>query len=107
MSKAKVVFTLDGVNLTIQCTTEDKMRDIFKNYSTKINKNMDSLVFLYEGNKVNFDLNFNEQANIIDRNNYEMKILVNKIDNNTNNINDNITSSNTIKSNKILKLLIV
>ena len=54
MSRANVIFTLDGVNLTIQCTTEDKMKDICKNYSTKINKNMNSLLFLYEENEVNF-----------------------------------------------------
>ena len=60
MSEANIVFTLDGVNLTIHCTTEDKMKDICQNYSTKINKNMDSLLFLYEGNKVNFDLSFKE-----------------------------------------------
>ena len=78
MSEANVVFTLDGVNSTIKCTTEDKMNDICKNYSTKINKNIDSLLFLYEGNKVNFDLSFEEQVNIIDRNNHEIIIVVNK-----------------------------
>ena len=98
MSEANVVFTLDGENLTINCTTEDKMNDICKNYSAKINKNMDSLLFLYEGNKVNFDLSFHEQANTTDRNNHEMKILINKNDNNTNNINNNITLSNTINT---------
>ena len=80
MSEANVIFTLDGVNLTIQCTTEDKMKDICKSYSTKINKNMNSLLFLYEGNKVNFKLSFKEQANDKDRNNNQMKILVSKCD---------------------------
>ena len=94
MSEASVVFTLDGVNLTIKCTTEDKIKEICEKYSTQITKNMNSLLFLYEGNKVNFDLSFKEQANEIDRNNHEMKILVNKNENNTN-INNNITVSNT------------
>ena len=96
MSEANVVFTLDGVNLTIQCTTEDKMKDICKKYSTKININMDSLFFLYRGNKVNFDKSFKEQANIIDMNVHEMKILVNKNADITNSIHNNIIS---IKSN--------
>ena len=39
---------------------------------------MNSLIFLYEGNEVNFDLNFREQANFTDRNNHEMKIFVYK-----------------------------
>ena len=100
MSEANIVFTLDGVNLTIHCTTEDKMKDICQNYSTKINKNMDSLLFLYEGNKVNFDLSFKEQANIIDKNNQEMKLLVNKNKNNCNNIINNITvDTNNTNSN--------
>ena len=60
---------------------------------------MDSLLFLYEGNKVNFDLSFQEQANLKDRNNHEMKILVNKNDNNINNINNNITPLNIINAN--------
>ena len=74
MSEANVVFTLDGVNLAIRCTTEDKMEDICKKYSTKINKNMNSLLFSYGGNKINFDLSFKEYAG----NNHEIKILVNK-----------------------------
>ena len=76
MSEASVLFTLDEVNLTIQCTIEDKMEYICKSYSTKINKNINSLLFLYEGNKVNFNLSFKEQAKDIDRNNHQMKILV-------------------------------
>ena len=78
------------------------MSDICKDYSTKINKNMDSLLFLYEGSKVNFELSFKEHANDIDRNNHEMKILVNKNESNINvkNINNNnITISNTINAN--------
>ena len=82
MSEANVIFTLDGVNLTIKCTTEDKMKDICKNYSKKINKNLNSLLFLYGRNKVNFDLSFKEQANILDRNNHEMKIFVNEKEDN-------------------------
>ena len=39
---------------------------------------MNSLLFLYEGNKINFDLSFKEYAG----NNKEIKILVNKNENN-------------------------
>ena len=80
MSEANIIFTLDGVNLTIQCTIEDKMKDICKCYSTKINKNMNSLSFLYEGKKVNIDLSFKEQAIDMDKNNNQMKILVSEYD---------------------------
>ena len=105
MSEANVVFTLDEVDLTIKCTTEDKMEDICKNYSSKINKNLDSLLFLYEGNKVDFALRFKEQANIKDTNNHEMKILVSKNENSTkNNIKENSNSGNVncLKSGNLL-----
>ena len=84
MLEANAIFTLDGIDLTIKCKLEDKMEDIGKNYSTKINKNMNSLLFLYEGNKVNFGLSFKEQANYKDKNNNEMKILVIENENNNN-----------------------
>ena len=99
MSEANVIFTLDGVNLKLYCNTEDKMKDICKNYLTKINKNMNSLMFLYEGNKVNFDLRFGDLASIKDRNRHEMKILVNKNENNYKNINNNIRVLKTININ--------
>ena len=105
MSKANVLFTFDGVNLTIQCTINDKMKDICKTYSTKINKNMNSLLFLYEGNKVNFDLNFKEQTNVTDRNNHEMKILVSECDE-KNNLNSEKLDEIILSNNKIEKNII-
>ena len=105
MSKANVLFTLDGVNLTVQCTTNDKMKDICKTYSTKINKNMNSLLFLYEGNKINFDLSFKEQTNITDRNNHEMKIFVSECDE-KNNLNSEKLDEIILSNNKIEKNII-
>ena len=82
MAEAKVIFTLYGDNLTIQCSKMDKMRDICQKYATKVNKNIDSLVFLYGGNQINFNLSFNEQSNSLDRNNNIMRVLVDENDNN-------------------------
>ena len=78
MEDTKVIFELDGNNLIIQCSSQDKMRDICQKYATKNDKNIDSLLFLYEGSKINFDLTFSNQVHSIDKNNGEMKILVNK-----------------------------
>ena len=58
------------------------MKDICQRYSNKINININSLIFLYGGNQLNFNLNFNEQANIIDKEKNEMKVLVYKNENN-------------------------
>ena len=82
MSEANAIFILDGKDLTIKCTMDDKMEDICKNYSTKINTNVDSLLFLYEGNEINYRLSFKEQANSVDRNNHKIKIYVYKIEDN-------------------------
>ena len=76
MIEAKIIFTLNNVETTIQCSKDDKMDDICRRYSMEINKNNNNLIFLYEGKKINSDLNFNQQANMIDKNNNEMKISV-------------------------------
>ena len=73
MAKAKIIFTLDGVNSIIQCSTENKMKEICQNYATKINKKIDTLLFLYEGNQINFEQTFINQAISIDKNNMLMK----------------------------------
>ena len=76
MSEAKVIFTLDCIELTIQCSSNDKMREICEKFSTKVNKEMNSLIFLYGVYEINFELKFKEQANSLDINKNEMKILV-------------------------------
>ena len=81
MSEAKVVFTLDGIDLVIQCLISDKMRDICQRFGIKAEKNINSLIFLYGGNMINLDLTFESQANSIDRVNKIMKVLVYKNEN--------------------------
>ena len=81
MSEAKVVFTLKDVELSIQCSTWDKMKDICQKYAAKIETNFNSLIFLYGGNQLNFNLNFKDQANILDKISKEMHVLVYKNEN--------------------------
>ena len=76
MSEAKVIFTFEGVDLIMQCSRLDKMSHICQKYATKIDKNMDSLFFLYGGNQINFGLSFDDQATSLDKVNNQMKILV-------------------------------
>ena len=80
MLGANVIFTLDGVPLSIQCNENDIMKDICQKYANKINRNINSLVFLYGGNQLNFNLKFKDI--IIDKENKEIKVLVysNEID---------------------------
>ena len=111
MTEAKVIFNLEGIDVTIQCSKNEKMKDICQKYVNKIDKNINSLIFLYGGNQLNFNLNFIEQANRIDKERNVMKILVyknednecicpkcgEKIKLNTEKIDDIILSINNIK----------
>ena len=74
MQGVNVIFTLEGVELTIQCTQNDVMKDICQRYANKITKNINTLVFLYGGSQLNFNLKFKDI--ITDKERKEMKILV-------------------------------
>ena len=78
MTEANVIFNFEGVDVTIQCSKEEPMKDICQKYVNKIDKNINSLIFLYRGNQLNFNSNFNQQINIIDKERNVMKILVYK-----------------------------
>ena len=54
------------------------MKDICQKYANKIGRNINSLVFLYGGSNLNFQLSFKEQANIIDKERNKMNVLVYK-----------------------------
>ena len=76
MSEINVTFTLDDVDIQIQTLPEDNMKDICQRFSDKIGKDINSLMFLYEGNQVNFNSSFKDKENSLDINKNEMKILV-------------------------------
>ena len=80
MSEAKVIFNYEQSILTIQCSSEDKMRDICERYSTKVGIHMNLLMFLYGGNQLNLELKFKEQANSFDKSSKEMNVIVIKND---------------------------
>ena len=58
MAEAK--FTYEGQDIIIQCTKNQKMKDICANLSNKINVGLNSLVFLYGGGKLNLEKIFQE-----------------------------------------------
>ena len=76
MKEAKVIFIYEKSVVIIQCSKDEKMKDICQKYVNKINKDINSLEFLYGVNQLNFNLNFNEQANRIDKEQNIMKVLV-------------------------------
>ena len=38
MSEAKIIFNFEGSDITIQCSTEDKIKDICQKFATKIER---------------------------------------------------------------------
>ena len=98
MSEAKIIFELEGFNISILCSIEDKIKDICQKYVTKIESDINSLLFLYGGNQINMELKFKEQANLMDINSNEMKVLVYK------NENDDIICPHCNKKIKIEKI---
>ena len=102
MSEAKVIFNLDEADLTIDCSSDDKMKDISQKFATKVGKDIDLFLFLYGENKVNFDLSFKEQANSLDRINNQMKIIVYQKNNQS---YENLTNKNLFDNIKSAYLL--
>ena len=76
MSNAKVIFTLDGVNITIEYSKEDKIGDICQKFAEKIDNNINSLSFSHKGNQLDFKLSFMELLNNTDSNSNELNIIV-------------------------------
>lgn len=62
-----VIFIFDGVDTKIQCLKDDKMKNIFQKFSSKIHINIKTLLFLYNGDIINFELSFQNQANSFDK----------------------------------------
>jgi hypothetical protein len=78
MSNASVEFTFEGKVVKIQCSRDDKMKDICEKYANKIEINLNSLVFSYGGSHLNFQLKFKDQVNAIDKERNEISVLVYK-----------------------------
>ena len=93
---AKVNFTYEGMKTVIQCSKGDKMRSICSKFGAKMEVDINSLFFIYNGRLINFELTFNEQANSIDKIRLEMSVIVNK--------NENETDIKCPKCNHIIKI---
>ena len=75
-TESVAIFTLEGSNYKIQCKREEKMKDICDRFISKLGLNKNNIVLIYNGDKINNDLTFIEQANENDKINNEMNILV-------------------------------
>ena len=54
----------EGINTTIQCDENVKLEEIIQKFLVKINKvGNNDLIYLYNGDRINKELKFKEQAN--------------------------------------------
>ena len=53
---SQIGFTFNGQKTIIQCDKNEKMKNICNRFSLKIGKEMNSLIFIYNGNSLDEDL---------------------------------------------------
>ena len=94
MSEIEIVFVFNGANTTVQCRTDEKMKDIFEKFQKKTETNLNNLLFLYNGNKIEENLKFEEIVKNENSINDKINILV--YDMNSIIENDKIIKSKTI-----------
>ena len=75
---ASVIFNYNGKDTIIQCNINDKIKEIFKKYEIKIGVDISKLYFIYNGKKINDNLNLNEIINEEDKKRNMINILVNE-----------------------------
>ena len=75
MTEVTLNFTYEGSTIMIQCKRNEYMRDIFKRYLIKINKDINDVFFMCNGSKINKELKLEE----INNQDNEIKILVNDL----------------------------
>ena len=76
MSEVNIIFTFENQNIFMKAFKDDKMDEIIQNFVEKVNRSKNSFIYLYEGNQIDLNMSFTEQANEKDANNNEMNILV-------------------------------
>ena len=67
MIMATVEFTLNGNQIYIPCSFDEKMKGIVDRYKIKVNYDLSSAQFLYGGNILNLESTFSNLANQIDK----------------------------------------
>ena len=91
----EVIFNYQGINTAVQCEINNKMNNIIEKFLSKIEKKEDIYYYLYNGNSINKELTFIEQANEFDKNRKKMNVIVYDI------IEDN-TKKNEVISNNLI-----
>ena len=90
---AEINFSFEGRNTNIKCDINDKIKDIINKFLIKVNKerNNNNLYYIYNGNPINKELTFIEQANSLDKYRKTMNVIVNSNFEENNNKNEIIS----------------
>ena len=74
---AEVIFSYEGKNTYIKCHTEDNMEEIIQKFlkENSIKDNNKDIHYFYNGNKINYEFTFAEQANELDKKRKKMNII--------------------------------
>ena len=56
---AEAIFNYRGIITIIQCSLNDKMKDIINMFLDKIKEKRDNFFYLYNGTEINKELSFN------------------------------------------------
>ena len=78
---AEIKFNYESNDTIIQCNMNEKMEKIIKKFLLKIGATkIKNLIYLYNGSRINKELEFKDQANEVDKKRMKINILVNKIE---------------------------
>ena len=64
MSEVNAIFTLNCVDIKVQCKSNEKMKDICQRFAQKVGKEVNVVDFLYLEKALNGDLTFEECLNL-------------------------------------------
>jgi len=92
---AEAIFYFEGKKIKILCDTHITMKEICQKCSNKIKKDIDKLIFLYNGKQIQQNLLFEQQIDLKDQKSNIMNILVE-------NIEKTVIQDIFVKSNEII-----
>ena len=76
---AEVIFNLNGVSTKIKCQKEDLMKDIVKKFSIASSTDVNEMLLLYHGSKIDQNITFLEQAKDEDKDKNSINIMCHQI----------------------------
>ena len=93
MSKV-IVFDFKGVEIVVQSEIQEKIEDVYKNFLSKIEKDISKINFIYDKKKIDKKLSFEKIANNIDKKRNIINISLEEENKST--INENLINSKEI-----------